>query len=264
LKIRLALFFLILVGGFAAFGIVVAGQSLWQEYESYYIRYTDTSVSGIQEGGTVIYQGIAIGNIESIEIDPEDVQSIIVEIRVKQGTPIKTDVVAQIVPVGVTGISQIELSGGTSQAADLEPGSFIAAADSTVTEVTETVQSVLAGIEGLLVDLSAVLENVEQQSIGNILARIDTMLSENEDVVRGLLVELDASARGLSQAADEIGALASAASEVTANIDLLVRRNSPDIEEAVEVLNDTLRMLNNFAFQINSDPSMLILPEERR
>lgn len=220
-------------------------------------------MAGIQEGGNVAYQGISIGSIESIRIDPEDVESIIVEIDVEEGTPIKRDVVARIVPVGVTGISQIELSGGTSGAEDLPPGSYISPGESTVTAVTESVQGVLSGIEELLLDLEGVLANVEQQSIGNILSRIDSMLRENESVVRDLLVELDASAGRLSEAADEIGELASAAAEVTANIDLLVRRNSPDIEAAVATLNDTLRLLNNFAFQINSDPSLLIVPEER-
>lgn len=209
------------------------------------------------------YQGISIGSIESITIDAEDVESIIVEIDVEEGTPIKRDVVARIVPVGVTGISQIELSGGTSGAEDLPPGSYISPGESTVTAVTESVQTVLTGIEDLLIDLEGVLANVEQQSIGSILSRIDSMLRENESVVSDLLVELDSSAGRLSEAADEIGALASAASEVTANIDLLVRRNSPDIEAAVATLNDTLRLLNNFAFQINSDPSLLIVPEDR-
>jgi phospholipid/cholesterol/gamma-HCH transport system substrate-binding protein len=245
------------------FALVVAGQNLWQTYDTYFIRFTDTSVAGIQEGGNVAYQGISIGSIESIRIDPEDVESIIVEIDVEAGTPIKRDVVARIVPVGVTGISQIELSGGTSGAADLPPGSYISPGESTVTAVTESVQSVLTGIEDLLIDLEGVLANVEQQSIGNILSRIDSMLRENERVVSDLLVELDAAAGRLSEAADEIGALASAASEVTANIDLLVRRNSPDIEAAVATLNDTLRLLNNFAFQINSDPSLLIVPEDQ-
>jgi ABC-type transporter Mla subunit MlaD len=256
-------FFLILVGGFVGFAAVVAGQSLFKQYETYYVRYTDTSVSGLQVGGTVIYQGIAIGTIESINIDPSDVESIIVELNVQEGTPIKTDVTAQIVPVGITGISQIQLSGGTQDAERLEPGSFIPPAESTVTEVTESVQSILEGIEGVLSDISGMLDQIDQQSIGSILSRVDSMLEGNQQVVESLLVELEAAVAGFADAGDELESLIGSAGSVTADFDLLLRRNAPEIGEAVEVLNDTLRMLNNFAFQINNDPSILIIPEQR-
>jgi phospholipid/cholesterol/gamma-HCH transport system substrate-binding protein len=253
----------VLIGGLAVFALIVAGQNLWQQYDPYFIRYTDTSVGGIQVGGTVVYQGIAVGTIEAIEIDPENVQSIIVEIRVQDGTPIKEDVVATIVPVGITGISQIELSGGTQDADELEPGSFIPPASSTVGQVTDSVTSILEGIEGVLSDISAVLAQIDQQSVGNILSRIDTMLAENEETVQSLLGELDSAAGGLASATGELDDLIGSVGTVSDDLELLVRRNGPEVEEAIETLNDTLRLLNNFAFQINNDPSLLIVPEER-
>jgi phospholipid/cholesterol/gamma-HCH transport system substrate-binding protein len=252
-----------MIGGLVIFALIVAGQGLWQQYDTYYVRYTDTSVGGIQVGGTVVYQGIAVGSIQSIEIDPGDVESIIVEIQVQDGTPIKTDVVARIVPVGITGISQIELSGGTQAAEEIDPGSFITPADSTFGQVTDSVTSILEGIEGVLSDIAQVLDRIDSDSIGNILARIDGMLSDNEDTVSSLLQELNEAAAGLTGATGEIGGLVSSVTEVSGDLELLVRRNGPEIEEAIESLNDTLRLLNNFAFQINNDPSLLIRPEER-
>jgi phospholipid/cholesterol/gamma-HCH transport system substrate-binding protein len=204
-----------------------------------------------------------VGSIESIEIDPDDVESIIVELQIQEGTPIKTDVVARIVPVGITGISQIELSGGTQEADDLEPGSFITPAESTVGQVTDSVTDILDGIEGVLSDIADVLERIDSDSVGNILSQLDTMLSENEETVSSLLQELDTAAAGLADATGEIDGLVGSVAEVSGDIELLVRRNGPEIEEAIETLNDTLRLLNNFAFQINSDPSLLIRPEER-
>ncbi|MFP4550411.1 MAG: MlaD family protein [Spirochaetales bacterium] len=252
-----------LIGGLAIFALIVAGQGLWQQYDTYYVRYTDTSVGGIQVGGTIVYQGIAVGSIQSIRIDPEDVESIVVEIRVQDGTPIKTDVVARIVPVGITGISQIELSGGTQAADELEPGSFITPSESTVGQVTDSVTDILDGIEGVLSDIADVLERIDSDSVGSILAQLDTMLSDNEGAVSSLLRELDAAAAGLADATGEIDGVVASVGEVSGDMELLVRRSGPEIEEAIDTLNDTLRLLNNFAFQINSDPSLLILPEER-
>ena len=297
-KIRLALFFLIVIGAFSVFALVVAGDSLWQQYDTYYIRYTDTSVAGIQSGGTVIYQGIAVGSIEAIGIDPQDIQSIVVTIRVERGTPIKEDVRAQIVPVGITGMSQIELSGGTREAETLSPGAFLTASPSTVAQVTETVQSVLKGMEQVLLDVSSVLARIDQDSVGNILSRVDSILADNEERISSVLGELDAAAGGLARLANEAeGLLASTrrgteqvfagleseiggsglgqvgeqvrdlidtSTRIIADVELVVRRNRAQVDRSVDLLHDTLRLLNNAAFQINADPSVMVIPVERR
>ncbi|MFP4113321.1 MAG: MlaD family protein [Spirochaetota bacterium] len=235
------------IGGFVAFAVIVAGQNLWQQYDAYYIRYTDTSVSGIQVGGTVIYQGIAVGTIESIHIDPQDVQSIVVEINVQQGTPIKTDVTAEIVPVGITGISQIELSGGTRDAERLDPGSFIAPADSTVTQVTESAQSILRGIETLLADISGVLGQVEEEGVGNILSQADEMVAENRETIRNLLSELESTAAGLASVTREVGRVAGTTSEIASGLESTIASTAPRIDETTQLLADTVRAVNQIA-----------------
>jgi len=297
-KVKLALFFLIVIGAFAVFALVVAGDSFWQQYDTYYIRYTDTSVAGLQSGGTVIYQGIAVGSIEAIEIDPQDIQSIIVTIRIERGTPIKEDVRAQIIPVGITGMSQIQLAGGTREADTMAPGAFIPASPSTVAQVTETVQSVLEGMERVLLDVSGVLTQIDQDSVGNILSRIDSILEANEDRISSVLVELDTAAgglarlaleaegllastregtervfagleseigeTGLAQVGDQVSGLIGRSDRVIADIELIVRRNRGQVDRSIDLLQDTLRLLNNAAFQINADPSVLVIPVERQ
>ncbi|HKJ84422.1 MAG TPA: MlaD family protein, partial [Spirochaetia bacterium] len=311
-RVRVALFFLVAIGSFVVFAVVVAGQNLWQRYDTYYIRFTDTSVGGIQAGGSVVYQGIAVGSIETIEIDPQNIESIVITIEVREGTPIKTDVTARIVPVGITGFSQIELSGGTQEASRLEPGSFIRADASALAQVTESARDILEGIEGLLADISGVLNEVDEASVGNILSRVDAILATNQEAVETLVGELNRTARSVGSVSEELESLlvdagsitddlaqlvaesapaitssvlaleesmavinrittsgdveelVGSAGEVAAEIDLMIRRNKGGIEDAIDVLNDTLRQLNNFAFQINTDPSLLVVPEERQ
>ncbi|MFW6211957.1 MAG: hypothetical protein ACOC8L_03580, partial [Spirochaetota bacterium] len=135
--------------------------------------------------------------------------------------------------------------------------------ESTVGQVTDSVTDILDGIEGVLSDIADVLERIDSDSVGSILAQLDTMLSDNEGAVSSLLRELDAAAAGLADATGEIDGVVASVGEVSGDMELLVRRSGPEIEEAIDTLNDTLRLLNNFAFQINSDPSLLILPEER-
>lgn len=304
-RVRLALFFLVVIGAFAVFALVVAGDTLFRQYDRYFIRYTDESVAGLQSGGTVIYQGIAVGSIESIRIDPEDIQSIVVTISIERGTPIKDDVRAQIVPVGITGLSQVQLSGGTRDADTLSPGGFIPPSPSTVAQVTETIQSVLEGMERVLLDVSGVLSQIDQDSVGSILSRIDSILAANETRISDTLEELNLAAAGLARLTteaeqlvastrrgteaafagletqievfaaeiesfgigrigEEVSALVGQGTQIVSEVDLIVRRNRSTIDRSIDLLQDTLRLLNNAAFQINADPSVLVIPVERR
>ena len=285
-------------GAFLVFALVVAGDRLWRQYDHYHIRFTDTSVVGLQTGSTVIYQGINVGIVERIELDPDDIQSIIVTIRIERGTPIKEDARAQIVPVGITGVSQIQLAGGTRDARTVSPGSFIESERSVVAQVTDTVHSVLEGLEGVLLEISQVLARIEEDSVGNILARVDSMLEANEGRVQSILRELDTAASGLAglatEAEDLMGATRAGTEEIFARIDseisdvglaetgeqmrelvgrsehvvseveLIMRRNRGNIDRSLDLMHDTLRLLNNAAFQINADPSILVIPVERR
>ena len=287
-----------MTGAFLVFALVVAGDRLWRQYDHYHTRFTDTSVVGLQTGSTVIYQGIDVGIVERIALDPEDIQSIIVTIRVERGTPIKEDARAQIVPVGITGTSQIQLSGGTRDAPALPPGSFIESERSVVAQATETVQSVLEGLEGVLLEISQVLARIEEDSVGNILARVDSMLEANEARVESILSEVNTVAAGLAGVAIEAEDLMSAtragteavlerinseisavgladmgeqmrelvgrSERVVAEVELIMRRNRGNIDRSLDLMHDTLRLLNNAAFQINADPSILVIPVERR
>jgi phospholipid/cholesterol/gamma-HCH transport system substrate-binding protein len=278
-RIRLAVFFLLVLGAFAVFAVVVTGQDLWQRFDRYLIRYTDTSVGGLQIGGTVVYQGVRVGTIENIEIDPQDIESVLVTIEVEEGTPVKDDVRAQIVPVGITGLSQIELSGGTQEAEDLPPGSFIPADESTITQVTDTVQSVLTNIQSVLTSIDSVLaENrsgvnnlvaeleLAARSLGSAAAEAESFISsarEGTDAVVAI-VERELAAADVAGLSESVRSVTDEARRTVSEIDLLLLQNRDDISEAVEQLNDTLSLLNNFAFQINTDPSLLLRPQEDR
>ena len=124
-KIRLGLFG-ILAGGLtlAVFALVI-GSQLLESRDIYYVEFYNQPVSGLQPGGSVQYQGIQVGRVEEIGFDPEEPKRIIVVLSLKEGTPIKDDVEAQLAMVGVTGMKQIELIGGSRHAEPLPPGSTI-------------------------------------------------------------------------------------------------------------------------------------------
>lgn len=190
-KFRLGIFitvFSVLLIGLIA---MVVGNKLTQRQDTYHIRYKDTSVSGLKIGGAVNYHGISIGRVERIDIDREDIQQVIVTISVNEGTPIKQDVLATLAPVGITGLMQIELIGGTNEAAMLKPGETIKAGKSTLANLSGKAEVIADKVELVLNNLIEITNAENQQKLGNILANVDTLLAENKQPINNTLTNLD-------------------------------------------------------------------------
>ncbi len=77
----------------------------------YRIHFPD-SVSGLTVGDPVKYQGVDVGTVKSMIIDPDNSLLVLVEVSLRKGTPIKTDTRASLALKGLTGAVYIELNGG--------------------------------------------------------------------------------------------------------------------------------------------------------
>jgi phospholipid/cholesterol/gamma-HCH transport system substrate-binding protein len=81
----------------------------------YRIRFPD-SVSGLAAGDAVKYRGIDVGTVKSMVIDPDDPRLVLVDVRLRRQTPVKTDTRAALTMKGITGVVFIELNGGNPEA----------------------------------------------------------------------------------------------------------------------------------------------------
>ena len=70
-------------------------------------------VTGLGSGALVRLNGIEIGRVTGIEMDPQDPQLVRVILQVRNAVEIRTDAVASLETIGLTGVSYIEISGGT-------------------------------------------------------------------------------------------------------------------------------------------------------
>ena len=87
----------VLVGAFTLAAIVAgllfmlwASKSVsdasWQEYE---VVFTG-AVTGLSEGGSVRFNGIPVGTVRELRIDPDNPRRVLARIRVSRETPVKT------------------------------------------------------------------------------------------------------------------------------------------------------------------------------
>jgi phospholipid/cholesterol/gamma-HCH transport system substrate-binding protein len=84
----------------------------------YRIHFPD-SVSGLAVGDPVKFRGIDVGTVKSMIIDPDNSRLVLVDVRLRKETPVKTDTRASLAMKGITGVVFIELSGGDPAAKTL-------------------------------------------------------------------------------------------------------------------------------------------------
>ena len=84
----------------------------------YRIHFPD-SVSGLAVGDPVKFRGVDVGSVKSMNIDPDNSRLVLVEVRLRKATPVKTDTRASLALKGITGVVFIELNGGDPAAQTL-------------------------------------------------------------------------------------------------------------------------------------------------
>ena len=102
----------------AAFFAIWLGSPGHHDDVLYRIHFQD-SVSGLAIGDPVKFRGIDVGTVKSLGIDPDDSRLVVVDLRLRKETPVKTDTKASLALKGITGVVYIELSGGDPAAKTL-------------------------------------------------------------------------------------------------------------------------------------------------
>ena len=121
----------------------------------FYKVATTESVSGLNNKAPVKLNGVSIGEVRDITINPKNAEEVLIIIRVEDAAPIKEDTYALIQPQGITGLSFIQLQGGTNNAKQLKTSSkpeeygIISSRPSTFSRLDKTITSLSTKAEDL-------------------------------------------------------------------------------------------------------------------
>ena len=83
-----------------------------QRYDTYDVVFQGP-ISGLSRGGDVQFNGIKVGEVSDITLDPDDPNLVHVKARVRSDTPVRQDSVATLDPQGITGVTFIQITAGT-------------------------------------------------------------------------------------------------------------------------------------------------------
>jgi len=198
--------------------IYFAAQTMFERKDQYFVAYQDVSVSGLTIGSPVKFLGINVGSIADIGIDPDDVNTIIVELELQENTPVKKDAVADIVAMGITGLKTIEIRGGTQDAEFMQPGEFIQQGTSLQEDITGKAEVIAFKVEQVLNNLqeftepsnmTAFRETAEQissfaEQASYTIASLDEIINENRHDIRQTLTSVNKISEDLEKTSDEL------------------------------------------------------------
>ncbi len=244
-KFRLGVFITVTSFLFLGFVFLVAGKKMMEKRDIYYVRFHDVSINGLQIGSAVKYHGISIGRVDDISIDVKNVRDIIVTLSIKQGTPIKEDVEAVLTPVGITGLMQIELRGGTNKKNLLSPGAFIKAGSSTFQNITGKAEIITEKLEILLNNINELINKENRTKFDNIISNLNDMVEKNNKKVGNILDHTDSLIIQTQAALQEVNVTVK-----TIN-DLLNSQSMKNIVKNTEKISDDLAKID--IKQLSSD-----------
>ncbi len=185
--------------------ILWLGKYAQNEAFSYYRVVTKESVSGLNKNAPVKYRGVSVGEVKDIYINTKNSEEVIILIKVKEKTPIKEDTYALINLQGITGLSYIELAGGSNESPLLKTdnknpaiiytkASMLQRVDDTLSEISRKTMVVLQKTQKVmseknLKNFEEILANLSKatNTLNETLLMINKKEKEYDLVIKGAI-----------------------------------------------------------------------------
>ncbi len=215
----------LLIGSFVIGVIALAlGFVYWmQNYASggegkrYYVIF-EGSVQGLSEAANVLFNGIRVGSVETLEIMPEDTRKVRAVIAVRPTTPVRETSRARIAQQGLAGLVALEITPGapdspwlTAKAGEVYP---VIMADRTGSG------SLFSGVPDAVGSAQA------------LFARLNDLVANNEDSLRNTMKHVESVTAMMDENKDNIAAIIKDARNVSGRFNEMADK----LEQAVDKL----------------------------
>lgn len=244
-------FVLVLVAGLVGFVLWLGKFQLEQQYAFYRIYFTG-SVTGLNEGSNVRLQGVPVGTVKTIRIDPQNVQRIEVVIQVAKDTPIRQDAEASLGMQGITGIAYVQIHPGKQESPLLvaqagQDMPEIPARASRIEQILDSIPAVMARIEKFLSDDN---QKAVTETLQNVVKLTGALADKSEDIGK-LATEGTKTMHELTLAARSATALTEDLRRDLAEISPDIRKTAKEIPPTIEEVRAAAAAGKAMATQFN-------------
>lgn len=259
------------------FAMWLAGGELRRGYQEYDILFADP-VRGLAEGGEVRFNGIKVGEVQTLRIDPDNTNRVIARVRISSDVPVRQDTVAQLEPIGLTGVTLIQLSPGTPTAPLLRGQAF--GPTPRIEGRGSQIDLIVARGEDIAMRASEAMAAVRDLLTEENIARVSRILEDLEEVStqladsRSVINRSGEAAGALTDAAQSINALAQQTQRDLSQLDEVMTglrgvsatasdETLPELSDAAEEVRRAAASIDRLASGLNSTSSLLTPQPER-
>lgn len=269
-----------LVGGI--FWLYAGGQ--YQRDYNKYLAYFDESVAGLNANAPVKYRGVAVGRVTQIGLAPDGSGRVLLRLIVDETVPVKEDTFAMLRMQGLTGLAQVELSGGSLEAPLLrakppEKYPMIATRPSMIARLDTALTSVLGSLNRTSENINALTDAEMRASLKRAFANVETttrVLAEQMPVLEETLksaaatsAEVGKLAKRLNQTAGAVESMANDIAKTSGSargvvedarggLDQFSGQTLPEVNALVAEMRDLATSLKRVSGELQQDPSALV------
>jgi len=237
-----------LIGAFVLMAVVtIMGFVLWlgsSQLNRDFVEY-DVVFQGpvtLEEGSSVRYIGIKVGEVESVRIDSRDASKVRARLRVDKSTPVKSDSTAVIDFAGITGVTFVQITAGSDQAGPLlvQPYQTIAEIEAGPTPLAALFDGgthIIGQVEDTLAQAGTLLTDENIAALSSTLQNIETItgtLADDDGVILAQAVETMTS---LERAGDRLAVASDAATRVAGSLEGELQTLNAELKLLVAELN---------------------------
>ena len=220
---------------------LASGGTLQKKYD-YYLAIVQESVAGLNLNAPVKYNGVDVGKVKSIQLDPGNLERVRLIFAIERGTPIRVDTVAVLKTQGLTGIAYVELDGGARNAAPLlatgeDRYPVIQTKPSLSNRLENVLTTVLAKLDNTSSNINSLLSNENRESFKSTLADIATIsktIAARKDLIDASIVNVAHMVDNSARASEKLNPI------------------MHKIEPVVDELSLTIAQINRSAIAIES------------
>jgi phospholipid/cholesterol/gamma-HCH transport system substrate-binding protein len=275
----------------AAFGFVLwfSGAEKPGGRTTYKIIFTG-SISGLSDGGVVLFNGVRVGAVTKIDLLPQDPSRVFALIEVDAKVPVRADTKARLEYTGFTGVASVALTGGALDAPPLptspqQPGvivaersefqDLVASAQRVATEASDFFTKINRLIDDNSASITASVKNAEKfsdalaansdglkdfmgaiadfgKSIKPLTAKLEGLAGDADNLVKG---DVAAAAKSIKKAADDLD---SRTKEIAANINRFSGSGLRQYEALAVDGRKTLEQINQAVRSIENNPQQFL------
>ena len=216
--------FVLLLVGCAAVAALWLARVEFQEQISTYDIYFAGSVTGLVAGSPVRDNGVLVGHVTDVRLDPQDPSKVRVTVEITSGTVIRADSVASLEIQGLTGGAFVNITGGSLEAPPLvrqgaERYPVIAAVQSGLQRVVSSAPEALARLIELTNRMNDILSEQNREALAQTLdnlRRVSAALASHSTDIDSALTDGAAALRELRTTLESANAILATLNQLAA------------------------------------------------